>query len=222
MPWKPPTLNTALEWAGIAVLAVWGIYKKEIQESLNGWGKRCYAFVFVRAVPARVSDRELDAIFGSGVRGLTTLLWLLLDEYKPDRVTVTEYAGTNGSYTATCVAEVRRGEMQSVLDMQGLPLAPDTWAEIQRIHAGADRTRYVPDAHLLDVAPLRTVLLNTGVWSAYYQSLSSTPQPQAMLSLSWHQARELSAAELSDLHHSGIACATVWQLMAQLKATSRP
>ncbi|TPG66054.1 hypothetical protein [Hymenobacter nivis] len=221
---------TPPEWIGGAVLVVWGIYKKEIQEKLNACGKYLLARLqgfgtsLVRLVTPppveRISDKEWDELLAADLEELETLLSVLLGEYKADRVTVTEYSESAGGHLATCAVEARNSAMPSVLGMQLMPLTPEAWEMIEEIHRRPGRYRYVPDVHTLEHAPLRAVLLNSGVWSAYYQSLSNGRGPRAMLSLSWYTLHPLSELQLTVLHISGIACAAIWRNKTRWKEKS--
>ena len=220
----PPWLTAPhlLEAGGWLALAVWTIYKKELQDWLKGCCKRCYARWFQAGIARRVTEAELKDILSSGLVGLETLLLLLLKEYTADRVTVMEYSERAGSHVATCVVEVREADMPSIQHLfQRTPLAPGLWAALEHIHAQPGRWRYVADARTEDNVPLRAVLTSSGVCSAYYQSLPSPEgQPVAMLAVSWARAHELTAAEQHALRNSGIACGTVWRLMAAWKPAS--
>ncbi len=212
-----PAVTTLLQWGWGVVLLLLGIYKKEVQDYSKGLFTRWHGRLFPPEAALRVTDAQLKTILGSGLEGLETLLLLLLKEYQADRATVTEYC--DGITSATCLVEVRVADMKSVRPtMQAMPLPPEVREEILRVHHAPNRARYVPDARMMDVAQLRTVLLNSGVWSAYYQSLPTTEgECRAMLSISWHQAHDLTAVQLDALRLSGAACATVLQLMAALK-----
>jgi hypothetical protein len=220
----PDALTPTRLWeaAGALLLALWGMYKQELQDGFKVCCKRLYAHFFQRHIARRVTEAELKSILGSGLVGLETLLLLLLKEYAADRVTVMEYSEKDGSHWATCVVEVRQAEMQSVQGAWQLrELPPGLWEEVCRINSLPGRKRYVQDARIEDVAPLRAALLASGVWSAYYQSMPTpTGQPSAMLSLSWHTEHLLTDAQLTALHLSGSACATVLLLMAAWKPTS--
>jgi hypothetical protein len=189
--------------AGAFVLVLWGIYKKEIQDHAKACFKSLYGALFQRHIARRVTETELKAILGNGLVGLETLLLLLLKEYQCDRVTVTEYEEKDGLHLATCVVEVRLAEMQSVQRaLQQTPVDPSIWDEVLRIHGLPNRASYVPDARVLDNAVLRATLLDSGVWSAYYQSLpTSTGKPRATLALSWHRERILTATQLEQLRN---------------------
>ena len=220
----PPALTSTRLWeaAGALTLALWGLYKKELQDWFKAWCKRVYARWVLPDVARRVSEAELKQILASGLVGLETLLLLLLKEYQADRVTVMEYSEKDGSHLATCVVEVREAHMPSIQYLyQYTVLPPGLWTALEHIHAQPGRWRYVPDAQLEDNVPLRAVLTSSGVYSAYYQSLpAANGQPMAMLALSWGQPHELTAVQIAALKNSGIACATVWQLMAAWKPTS--
>lgn len=206
--------------AGLALLT---LFKKELQDAFKSLSKKLYGRLFRGHIARRVTDAELKQVLGSGLVGLETLLLLLLKEYRADRVTVTEYElAADGSVLATCLVEVRSADMQSVQSqVQALAIDPVLWQEIQRIHNQFGRWRYVADARTEDVAPLRAALLNSGVWSAYYQSLPNDKgECRAMLALSWHNEHLLSAEQLAALHLSGSACGTVLLLMAAWKPTS--
>ena len=216
-----------LEWAGGLTLAVWTIYKKELQDWFKKLAGRCWAsWLRWFAPPAsRITDPQIEQIVRSGMGGLTSYLYLLLAEYAADRVTLTEYEEcADGSVLATCLVEVRSGDMKSVQsDVQKLPLKPGIWREIQRWHNQFLRAHYVPDAHLLDNAPLRDALLDSGVWSAYYHTLPDEDgKCRAVLALSWHAEHPLTSEQERALHLSGRACETVLFLMLPLKPPSKP
>jgi len=216
-----------LEAGGWLTLAVWTIYKKELQDFFKSLAKRCWGRLNVIFNPpaSRVSDAQIDQVVKSGMGGLSSYLFLLLKEYAADRVTLTEYEEcADGSVLATCLVEARSGDMKSVQDaVQKLPLPPGLWPEIQRWHSQFLRAHYVPDARLLDNAPLRDALLGSGVWSAYYHTLPDQQgRCRAVLALSWHDEHPLSEEQLRALHLSGRACETVLLLMVPLKLTSKP
>lgn len=218
------SLPHLVESASALTLAVWAIYKKEIQDLLKGSFNRLWVHLFHRHIARRVTETELKTILGSGLQGLKTLLLIQLSEYQADRVTVTEYEEKAGSRLATCVVEVRQAEMNSVQDsLQQTKVDPALWDELLRIHHLPTRACFVPDARLLDIAPMRDALLNSGVWSAYYQSLpNSAGQPRALLAISWHREHLLTDEQLRALRLSGIACATVLLLMEPWKPTAKP
>jgi len=224
-----PYLTKTRIWeaAGALALTLWGMYKKELQDYFKASAKRLWAWL--RAVfnpPAsRVSDQLVAAVVKQGMGGLTSYLYLLLKEYAADRITVTEYVESeDGSVLATCLVEVRSGDMKSVQDdVQKLPVPPSIWTEVQRWHNQFLRAYYVPDARLLDNAALRVALLDSKVWSAYYHTLPDAEgKCRAVLALSWHDEHPLSDEQLRALHLSGRACETVLLLMVPLKPTSKP
>lgn len=225
MSWNLPPTTRLLELASGAGLVLWGIYKTELQAFFKSCCKRLWAWLvsWVRPVASRVSDAQIDLVVKSGMGGLTSYLYLLLKEYAADRITVTEYEEcADGSVLATCLVEVRSGDMKSVQDnVQKLPIPAGLWLEIQRWHSQFLRAHYVPDARLLDNAPLRDALLASAVWSAYYHTLPDHEgKCRAVLALSWHNEHPLSDEQLRALHLSGRACETVLLLMVPLKPTS--
>jgi hypothetical protein len=215
-----PVVLKALSGFALAAL---GKYHKEIQDFLIELGKRWWGFWLHRHDGRRVSDSELQTILDSGLVGLETLLYYLLREYKADRVTVTEFEEKDGSRWATCVVEVRQAEMQSVeRQVQQMKVTPELWDEMVRIHNRPDRSLFVLDARAVDVAAMRAALLESGVWSAYYQSLpTSQGKPRAMLALSWHLEHLPTEVELRQLKFSGVACAAVLLSMAPWKPTGK-
>jgi hypothetical protein len=209
------------------LLIVWGIYKKEVQDGLRAglkWGYNWVRGLFIKPPARRVSDTEMEAILGSGLEGLTTLLYLLEREYAADRVTITEYQEqADGSALATCVVEVRQAEMKSVLHLRKSPISRELWRQIKRIAGLPHRVRCVLDARTEESAVLRVALLNSGVWSAYYQAMPDPLeeyQKITILALSWHTPHELSPEQLRALLQSGVACAMVLSFMERLKQAS--
>jgi hypothetical protein len=216
-------------------LIVWGIYKKEVQDGLRAgfkWGYNWVRGYFTRPPAQRVSDDEVATIvasvIGSDMEALTTLLYLLEREYAADRVTITTYAEQpDGSALATCVVEVRQAEMKSVLHLRQSPIGKELWRQIKRITTLDHRVRSVLDARTEESAALRVALLNSGVWSAYYQAM---PEPEeeeqeehpkiTLLALSWHTRHELSPEQLRALLQSGVVCATLLLSMDRLKKIS--
>lgn len=217
MPWKLPTASTL--WEGILTLTGLGLltFKKEILDGLKEGFKRLQGWFASPSEVARVRAAQIKAIQKVGLDGLDSVVWLLLNEYKASRVTVTKYVKKNGTYLATCVSEARATEMPSVIrDLQDFPVESSLWDEIERIHHLPGRKHFVPDAQLVDVAPMRDALLNSGVWSAYYQSLPNTKgQPWAVLAISWGQPHPVPEDLLQHLHASGIVCGTVLLIMEQ-------
>jgi hypothetical protein len=211
MPWKIPTISTIGEWLLGSASFVLVMYKKEIQD----WLKESFTRLRERfAAPsdvARIWENQTKALQNMGLDGLDTAVWVLLNEYKAQRVTVTKYEKKNGTYLATCVSQALESEMPSVLrDLQNFPVDPAIWEEVERVHHLPGRMLYVPDAQLVDIAPMRAALLNSGVWSAYYQSLpTSKGKPWAILAISWSKAHPMTDELLGHLHSSGIMCGTV-------------
>jgi len=211
MPFKLPTVTTL--WEGILGAAgfVLVMYKKEIQDWLKESFKRLRERFASPTEVAKAWDAQIAAIQKMGLDGLDTAVWLLLTEYKAQRVTVTKYEKKDGIYLATCLSQALTTEMPSVLrDLQNFPVDSSVWEEIERIHRLPGRRYYVPDAQLVDIAAVRDALLSSGVWSAYYQSLpTSKGQPWAMLAISWSQPYPVTEDLMDHLHNSGIMCGTV-------------
>jgi hypothetical protein len=219
MPFKLPTATTL--WEGILGLTsfVLVMYKKEIQD----WLKESFKLLRERfagpTAVAKVRDAQIQAVQKMGLDGLDTVVWLLLNEYKAQRVTVTKYVKKDGIYLATCVSQALATGMPSVLrDLQDFPVDSSIWEEVERIHHLPGRKLYVPDAQLVDVAAMRDVLLNSGVWSAYYQSLpTSKGKPWAILAISWDKPHQMTEELLQHMQTSGIVCGTVLLIMEQVK-----
>ncbi|NML67591.1 hypothetical protein HHL22_20515 [Hymenobacter sp. RP-2-7] len=234
MNWnKLLTPEGLLDTAIGAVLVLLGIYKKEAQEGFKAFFAWCWTGLLGwlrrlvhRGAGQEAALKEVEAMLTANMRGLTTLLLLIQKDYKPDRVSITEYeVCSDGSAHVTCVVEVREAEMQSVTDLQATPLPKPLWLEISRIPYLPGRALYVPDARTADSAAVQAALLASGAWSAYYQVM---PDPKGeyqkftMLALSWQTQHALTAADLHDLHNSGVTCATVLLTRSQaqqLKAT---
>lgn len=219
MPWKLPTATTL--WEGILTLTGLGLltFKKEILDGLKEGFKRLREHFASPSEVARVRAAQVEAIQKMGLDGLDTVVWLLLNEYKAQRVTVTKYAKKDGIYLATCVSQALATGMPSVLrDLQDFPVDSSVWEEIERVHHLPGRKLFVPDAQLVDVAALRAALLNTGVWSAYFQSLpTSAGKPWAMLAISWDKPHPITEELLHHLQTSGIVCGTVLLIMEKAK-----
>lgn len=217
MPFKLPTTSTVWESILGAAGFVLVMYKKEIQDWLKESFKSLRERFASPSEVARVRAEQIKAIQKVGLDGLDSVTWLLLNEYKASRVTVTKYVKRNGIYLATCVSEARATEMPSVIrDLQDFPVESSIWEEIERIHHLPGRKHYVPDAQLVDIAAMRDALLNSGVWSAYYQSLpNSKGQPWAVLAISWDRAHPVPDDLMQHLHASGIVCGTVLLIMEQ-------
>lgn len=208
-----------LEAAGAAWAVVWLKYKEEIISFFVDSGKRLLAWLFRSEGARRLPDAELRQILASGLSGIESLLLVLAKEYAADRVTVTTYRKNESSYLATLLVEVREAEMQSVrAAWQDSPVASELWDEIERIHNLPGRWTYVPDARLVDIAALRVALTESGVRSAYYQTLAdSKGKARATLAISWHHDHPLSHEQTTAIHSSGIACATVLLLMDKMQ-----
>lgn len=219
MPFKPPTLSTLGELLLTGASFVLVKYRKPIQDWLIELAVRLRERFSGSSDVAKVQQAQMQAIQKMGLDGLDTVVWLLLNEYKAQRVTVTKYAKKDGIYLATCVSQALATGMPSVLrDLQDFPVDSSVWEEIERIHHSLGRRLFVPDAQLVDVAALRDALLNTGVWSAYFQSLpTSKGKPWAMLAISWDKAHPMTDELLQHLQTSGIVCGTVLLIMEQVK-----
>lgn len=223
MPFRLPTATTL--WEGILTLTGLGLltFKKEILDGLKEAFKHLKQRFASPSTVARAWDDQIAAIQKMGLDGLDTAVWLLLTEYKAQRVTVTKYEKKDGIYSATCVSQALTTEMPSVLrDLQDFPVDSSVWEEIERIHRLPGRRLYVPDAQLVDIAAMRDALLNSGVWSAYYQSLpTSKGQPWAVLAISWNKAHPVSEEMMDHLHNSGVMCGTVLLFTEKPKRTSK-
>jgi hypothetical protein len=219
-----PYLTTTRLWeaAGALTLALWGMYKKELQDWFKSCSKRLWARFFPGDTARRITEKELKQILSSGLARLETLLLVLAKEYGTDRVTLIEYRKKDGLPLATCLVEVRQFEMQSVRHLQDSPVGDAVWAYALHINSLPGRWHYVPDVRLLDVAAVRDALIESGVRSAYYMMFPTLTgqEPLAALSFSWHTEKHLSAEMLTHLHSSGIACAAVLLLMDDWKPTS--
>ncbi len=225
MPWKLPTLATA--WEGI--LAVLGLlvlmFKKEILDlikdgwrggakSLKNWRQRRN---FVR----QVTGEELKTILDSGLEELETSLYFLLEEYKADRVTITEYEPQpDGGALVTCLAQVRLTEMKSVRNLQKTPIKQELWHEIDRIKDMDHRLRYVEDARESASAAMRIALQGVDAWSAYYQIISEpSAKTVRLFSMSWKTKHMLDKSQINILRYSGLFCSNALSNMDRWKQT---
>lgn len=219
MPLKLPTTSTI--WEGMLGLAgfVLVMYKKEIQDWLKGLFGQLHARFSGGSDVQKVLDAQTKEIQKLGLDGLDMAVWLLLTEYQAQRVTVTKYEKKGATYSATCLSQALGSEMPSVIrDLQDFPVEEALMAEVERIHHLPGRKHYVPDAQLVDVAPMRDALISSGVWSAYYQSLpTSKGKVSAMLAISWSRPHPVSPELMEHLHNSGIFCGTVLWLMERAK-----
>jgi hypothetical protein len=219
MPFRLPTIATLGEWALTGGSFVLLKYRKQIQDWFIELAVRLRERFGSSSNVAKVQQAQMKAIQKMGLDGLDTVVWLLLTEYKAQRVTVTKYVKKDAIYLATCVSQALATEMPSVLrDLQDSPVDSSIWDEIERIHHSPGRKLYVPDAQLVDVAAMRDALLNSGVWSAYYQSLpTSKGKPWAVLAISWDKPHPMTDELLQHLQTSGIVCGTVLLIMEEVK-----
>jgi len=197
---------------GAVWAVIWQAFKKEIIEHSAITSKRLWAYFFARGIVRKLTQKELDLIIKSNMGKVNTLLLVLAKEFMADRVTVTRYDKSGGQWLATCLVQVREAEMQSVEELlQGTTIDPAIMAELHRIHNLPGRNYYVQDARLVDIAAMQDALLNSGVRSAYYQSMpSSKGELWAYLAISWHNDHPLSEKDLHLLYLSGLACAAVF------------
>lgn len=195
-------------------------YKKPIEAFCIGVGKRLLGH------SVSSLDEELEELRDAGLERIETLLYLLLREpdYKADRVTIFLYvAQEDGGALATCEVEVRSAEMKSVRNLNQHPIPLALKNEIWAIGLLPGKELYVPDARAAESAALRAALPASGAWSAYYQLMPARqdkpgqPEERRLLAMSWQAPHELSPAQLTQLHLSGLACAAVLELMSRAK-----
>lgn len=200
----------------------WRAWEKELKAAFTNsykWLKNIFN-------PTRTLDKEIKQMKAAGVDGLTTLCYLVLEDPDVlcDRVTVMQYEELeNGSVLATCLSEARHGRVRSVSDKwQQTAVPPPIWEELKRIHQAPERWRFVPDVNTVDVALMRAAMIESGVWSAYYQSLpTQSGRCQLVLAASWAKPHTLSSTAQKALLFSGNACATVWLMMEAAKESQK-
>ena len=79
------TSTRLLEAAGGAILVLWGIYKKELQDYFKASCKELYVRLFPPPVALTLTKQQLGLIVDNGHAGLEMFLYLLLREYAADR-----------------------------------------------------------------------------------------------------------------------------------------
>lgn len=209
----------ALLIAALTVLGKWQMFQTAGEKLLTRWVEgRPW-----RQMGRRLSDEESARILSHEREELETLVLLLRDAHKADRVTVVEYeCPEDGRKLATCIEEDREPRMASIrAQLQRTPLDPSVWAEVQRVHSSPLRCLYVPDVRTLEVPALRSQLIRSGVRTAYYQSLPAVGgHCGGMLSLSWSSSTLLSDEDLAGLHWSGRTLATVLRAIWSYQPTA--
>lgn len=206
----------------LAVLGILGNWKM-----FQTLGEKLQNYLFERFarphnLTARLSDEQLKVLLTHEHEEIDTMAMLIQAELKADRITIVEYdcpTDTSKPTLATCILEHRSPRISSVkYVIQQQPLEPEVWQEVLRVHSLPSRCLFIPDVRKLENSALRSRLLRTGVFSAYYQALPATAgHCAAMLSLSWTTPVELSPLDLAGLHLSGRTIAALQRTLWMLK-----
>jgi hypothetical protein len=190
----------ALVVAVVTTIAKWEIFQKAAEKFLT----RLVDGRYSRLLGRRLGREETTKLLNYEKDELDTLTIVLQRRWHADRVTVVEYDCTDEKLPplATCIAEKRVENIPSVLrQIQALRLEQPVWDQIQRVFCSPSHSLFVSDVSEFDVPALRSQLLRSGVYSAYYQALpTATGTCGAMLSLSWTTRQSFTEEELAGLH----------------------